>query len=143
MTTNKHLENVNPFLIHDKNGIICFDGPAPLCCYQYTLRELWREFPRGFVDVRLFMYKRCACPTPLIAKLTIYKQYAYIPWWDITSTECMFRLGYLFGLLAKITGQSICNNVLIDAIENMRLFLEKTEGGMNNYSNQLKIEKAI
>lgn len=55
------IERFNPFGFKQPNGEVCiFEDYGKL--YEYTLKKLYESFPRGYLDLSLFLHEQTGMP---------------------------------------------------------------------------------
>lgn len=55
------MEKYNPFALkNEKSEIMLFDTYKEV--YEYTMKRLYDKYPRGFIDLVLFVHEECGIP---------------------------------------------------------------------------------
>ena len=101
------METVNPLGLTDcNNRLIIFHSAKE--CYEKCFTELYYNFPKGYIDIPLFMMRCQGVPLSKGIELCKHKQYAIIPW-DVPK-KSEHKLMCLVYLLLKVTNVQYSTN---------------------------------
>lgn len=115
---------INPFAFRTSSGgLMVFKTPEE--CYQMCLQMLWAEFPRGFVDIPLFMVKYQALKIRDAEEYCGRKQYALVRLWDSSSDTRKQKLREILSVLLKVSEVGFNENYFLSALQHLDIILEK------------------
>lgn len=115
---------VNPFAFRTANGGFSVYTNAQEA-YQFCIQMLWAEFPRGFVDIPLFMNKYQGVSLKEAETLVGRKQYALLRIWDNESEERVKKLREVLTILLRVSGVALNESLMLDGLYRLDMFLEK------------------
>lgn len=121
----KALGAVNPFAFRDQeHSLIIYRNPQE--AYQLCIQMLWSEFPRGFVDIPLFMHKYQGLSLKQAEHIVGRKQYALLRIWDYKSEERVNKLREILTILLRVSGVALNESYMRSGLNTLDMILEKT-----------------
>lgn len=115
---------INPFALRTASGnLMVFKTPEE--CYQTCLQMLWAEFPRGFVDIPLFMVKYQDIKVREAEELCGRKQYALLRLWDSSCEIRKQKLREILSVLLKVSDVDFNESSFLSALQCLDIMLEK------------------
>lgn len=115
---------INPFALRTQGGSLMV-YKTPQECYQVCLQMMWSEFPRGFVDIPLFMSKYQGLKLKDAEALCGRKQYALLRLWDAESELRKQRLREILAVLLKVSEVDFNESYFLNALQCLDIMLEK------------------
>ena len=101
------METVNPLGLTDCNNRLRIFHSANEC-YETCFKALYCTFPKGFIDIPLFMSRNMNLPLSKCIELCKHKQLAFIPWDVPKKSES--KLSHLTYLFLNVTGVPFSHN---------------------------------
>lgn len=134
---------INPLALRTASGnLMVFKTPEE--CYTMCLQMLWAEFPRGFVDIPLFMVKYQDVKLRDAEELCGRKQYALLRLWDSSCEIRKQKLREILCILLKVSDVGFNESSFLNALQHLDIMLEKNgiaerteNGAIVEFTNKL------
>lgn len=119
---------LNPFAFRTRGGaLVRYSSPRE--AYSECLKSLWSEFPRGFIDIPLFMEKYQGLGLKQAEALCGRKQYALVRLWDTSDKDRTAKLCEVLLLLLKVSEVPLSNDFFLQALRELDAFIERRSVG--------------
>ena len=131
------LSEHNPFALQmGKDNIRLANYEKSSDCYKEVLLLMWSMFPRGFIDMPLFMTTWMGVSLAEAERICGVKQYCSLRIWEVGDKERNNMLRSVLQMFIKYTGCSWDENAFQQALYDFDVFLinsnvkEKTNNGI-------------
>jgi len=130
---NELLANRSPFGIQTEGRLLTYERAEQ--AYYEALMLLWSEFPRGFIDMPLFMWKYQGLTITEARQLCHHKEYALCRIWDVDDKERRTLLRQILQVLLRVTEVDFDETAYQTALTSLDIWLvknqvaERTENG--------------
>lgn len=127
---------VNPFAFRNQEGRLVVYRNA-VEGYQICLQMLWAEYPRGFVDIPLFMEKYQHIPLREAIEMCHRKEYVQVRIWDRNDSERERLLKGILQTLLQVSGVVLDENAFKTGLFTLDNLLERAGVGERTESGHL------
>ncbi len=130
---NEMLAKSSPFGILTEGRLLTYERVEQ--AYYEVLMLLWSEFPRGFIDMPLFMWKYQGLTITEARQLCHHKEYALCRIWDADDKERRTLLRQILQVLLRVTEVDFDETAYQTALTSLDIWLvknqvaERTENG--------------
>ena len=130
---NELLASRSPFGIQAEGRLLTYERAGQ--AYYEALMLLWSEFPRGFIDVPLFMWKHQGLSITEARQVCHHREYCLCRIWDVDDKDRRNQLRQVLQVLLRVTDVDFDEEAYQTALTSMDIWLvqnhvaERTENG--------------